>query len=243
VCAKLHAKAARTLSGRRDPEEGPKEFGEQVTADHIIVGDADKGRGGERAAVVVLDRATRWFAAYPVPDKSADEAFTCLSHFVGPKAEVKSFYSDNSPELRRAALELRWPHPTATPGRPDRNGVAERAVRTAEEGARSLLLHAGLPECWWPQAMRYMSVARNFESIEGLSPWESRFGGRKFEGLRIPCGALVDFRPSPVRGQQPKFSPKGVPGVFLGYVLLPGGEVQGGLQRRSALRLRERGRE
>ena len=72
-----------------------------------------------------------------------------------------------------------------------------------------------------------MSVARNFESIEGLSPWESRFGGRKFEGLRIPFGALVDFRPSPVRGQQPKFSPKGVPGVFLGYVLLPGGKFKG----------------
>ncbi len=53
-----------------------------MTADHAVMSEGDKGREGERAAVVVLDRATRWLAAYPVADKSADEAFTCLSHFV-----------------------------------------------------------------------------------------------------------------------------------------------------------------
>ena len=175
----------------------------------------------------MIDRATRWFGAYPVADKSADEAFRCLSHFAGPRDVVQSFYSDNSPELKRAALELRWPHPTSTPGRPDRNGVAERNVRVATEGARALLMHAGLPENWWPQAMAYMSVARNIESIEGLSPWESRFGGNKFQGPKIPFGALVDFKPSPVRGGPPKFAPKAVPGIFLGWVLLPGGKWKG----------------
>ena len=72
-----------------------------------------------------------------------------------------------------------------------------------------------------------MSTARNFESIEGISPWESRFGGQKFTGPRIPFGALVDFRPSPIRGATPKFAPKAVPGIFLGYVLQPGGKWKG----------------
>ena len=227
VRAKLHAKPARAKGQNHNPDEAPKAFGDQVTADHIIVSEEDKGRAGERAAIAVIDRATRWFGAYPVADKSADEAFRCLSHFAGPRDVVQSFYSDNSPELKRAALELRWPHPTSTPGRPDRNGVAERNVRVATEGARALLMHAGLPENWWPQAMAYMSVARNIESIEGLSPWESRFGGHKFQGPKIPFGALVDFKPSPVRGGPPKFAPKAVPGIFLGWVLLPGGKWKG----------------
>ena len=61
----------------------------------------------------------------------------------------------------------------------------------------------------------------------GLSPWESRFGGRKFHGQRIPFGALVDFRPSPIQGSPAKFSPRATPGVFLGYVLQPGGRWRG----------------
>jgi hypothetical protein len=130
------------------------------------MGEEDKGRGGERACVVILDLATRWLAAYPVANKSADEGYASFLHFVGPKEAVKSFCSDNSPELMRAAKDMGWPHPTSTPGR---HGVAERAVRTASEGAATLLMHAGLPECWWPQAMKYISVARNFECIEGLS--------------------------------------------------------------------------
>jgi hypothetical protein len=56
---------------------------------------------------------------------------------------------------------------------------------------------------------------------------ESRFGGRKLTGQRIPFGALVDFRPSPIQGAQAKFAPRASPGIFLGYVLQPGGKWKG----------------
>ena len=72
--------------------------------------------------------------------------------------------------------------------------------------------------------MRYLSTARNFVPVDGISAWERRFEGRKFPGPRIPFGALIDFKPSPIRGAQPKFAPKAEPGIFLGYVLQPGGK-------------------
>jgi hypothetical protein len=46
VRAKLHAKPARAKGQNHNPDEAPKAFGDQITADHIIVSEEDKGRGG-----------------------------------------------------------------------------------------------------------------------------------------------------------------------------------------------------
>jgi hypothetical protein len=196
------------------------------TADHIIVSEADKGLAGERSVVVIKDRATKWTSAYPVADKSAEEAVTAFTHFIGSRESVKLFHSDNSPELIKAAKDMGWPHSTATPGRPETNGVAERAVRAVLEASRSILFHAGLPPAWRPKALRYISVVRNTEGDKGETPWELRHG-RKFAGLLIPFGAAVEFKTSPIRDGPGKFAPKATPGVFVGYYMQPGGQWKG----------------
>ena len=43
-----------------------------------------------------------------------------------------------------------------------------------------------------------------------------------FEGLRVPPGALVWFRPSVTKYKLAKAFPRLQPGVFLGYELAPG---------------------
>ncbi len=54
------------------PKTTPVKFGDQVTADHLIE-NADEGEDAElpinTVAVVILDRATQWVAAYPQGDK------------------------------------------------------------------------------------------------------------------------------------------------------------------------------
>ena len=130
-------------------------FGENVTADHVIINESDEGVDGERAALVILDRGTGWIDCYPVAVKTAEESVRALGDFVGPIVEVANFYSDNSPELIRAARDLSWVHGTATPGRPATNGVAERAVRSVLEGTRTVLEQAGLPHKFWPYACRH----------------------------------------------------------------------------------------
>ena len=47
----------------------------------------------------------------------------------------------------------------------------------------------------------------------------------------IPFGSLVDFMPSlPEAVKLAKFSPKAIPGVFLGYVVQPGGAFKGAFE-------------
>ena len=59
----------------------PERFGDEVTADYLSVGLDDFGWHGERFAVVVYDRATRWLQCFPKLSNSSEhtkEAFLFL---------------------------------------------------------------------------------------------------------------------------------------------------------------------
>ncbi|CAI5998961.1 unnamed protein product [Closterium sp. NIES-65] len=52
-------------------------------------------------------------------------------------------------------------HSLTMPYSPGMNGIAERANRTITEAARGLLIEAGLPDYFWPDAVRSACVAKN----------------------------------------------------------------------------------
>ena len=117
---------------KHDPDEAPSKFGEQVTADHIIAQDVvDESVLGDRTALIVLDRATKWLDAFPLLTKTALDTANALKEFLGPEDKIESFYSDSSPELKKVAHDNGWEHTASTPGRPETNGVAERALLPA----------------------------------------------------------------------------------------------------------------
>ena len=218
------AKATRRPCRRKSAFGAPPEhFGDQVTADHVIAhSERSQGVTGDRAAVVVQDRGTRFLAGYPVDSKASKDAQACLMHFFGT-ASVKQVYTDNSPELIATVAAMRILNPTAVQGRPQTNGVAERAVREVMEGTRCALLQAGMPPGLWPYAMRHFSTAYNLLVDEdGSSPWLRRHGS-EFPALRLPFGCLVDFIPEQVGPEdRPKAAPRAIPGVFMGWKLQPG---------------------
>ena len=127
-------------------DEGiPKDFGDIITADHIIIGDAeDESRHGDMTALIIQDRATRWLDCYPAVTKSAANTVKSLQHFVGPQDQVKLLYSDGAHENGAASDQMAWRHDIATPNRPQTNGVAERAVKRVLEGTRTTLYASGL---------------------------------------------------------------------------------------------------
>jgi hypothetical protein len=111
--AKAQNKPARA-SHRAERPNAPKNFGEQVSADHIILGDGDG-----RAALVLRDVGTGWLQCIPLKDKTADETYDALKQFMGPKGNIQELHSDAAPEIIRAAKDLGLNHTVATPGRPD----------------------------------------------------------------------------------------------------------------------------
>ena len=79
--AKMCAKSAPVR--KHDPDDAPSKSGEQFTADHIIAQDVvDESVLGDRTALIVLDRATKWMDAFPLLTKSALDTANALQDFL-----------------------------------------------------------------------------------------------------------------------------------------------------------------
>ena len=157
--AKMQHRHRRSKGGMLDADV--KKFGDSITADYLIAqNELSRGITGDRDALIIKDRAIGWIACYPVPDKGADEAYAKILNFLGTQ-KCRYLWTDGSGELSRAAADLGIAHGTSAPETPAANGVAERAVRTVVEGARTALVQAGLPPFLWPMAVRHFCFARN----------------------------------------------------------------------------------
>ena len=228
VCSncKIQRKHCRRVN--HDPDEDhPKEFGESVTADHMIQGREEQSYRGDTVACVIMDRATGWIQAFPAKSKSAGETKRAFMKFLGD-VKPKKIYTDGSGEFKAALEDLQYPHDVSTPHRPQTNGVAERANRRVIEGASCLLFQAGLPLPFWKDALFAFCALRNFfDKMNGKTSHEHRFG-YKFKGLIIPFGAAVSYKP---HGEDAdalhKFGPRTRTGIFIGYYLHHGGKWSG----------------
>ena len=109
-----------------------------------------------KTGVVVLDRGTHWCDCFPEASKSGPDALDALNNFVGTEKTkggiCKYIYTDGSPELAWAIQQKGWCSDVSTPGMPQTNGVAERAVRAVVEGTRAVLLHSGFIPAGWTYA-------------------------------------------------------------------------------------------
>ncbi len=52
-------------------------------------------------------------------------------------------------------------HELSVPYSPEQNGLAERLNRTLMESARTMMAHAGLPDCYWAEAIATAAYVRN----------------------------------------------------------------------------------
>ncbi len=175
-------------------------------------------------AVVLYDRGCDWLDCYPKALRTTEETVKACQHFAG-EDKIKSFYCDNAKELAGAALHLEWPMPTSTPGVAQTNGLAERHVGIAKDGTRTFIKQSGMHKSWSGFAAECFCFYRN---TEGENSSYLRRHEVESNHLRIPHGALVDYMPTPVVGQEPSpFEPRTRTGLFLKPHVQPGGIFSG----------------
>ena len=207
-----------------------EKFGDLITADHKVLGDNCESRNNHRYAVVVQDLATQWIQAYPCKNKNFTRNPEACKSSWSPIGILKSFTLTIPLEFGKACEDLSWNHCTSTPHRSETNGIAERAVRRVKEGTSAVLLQSGLNESWWADSMECYTYLRNVTDLlsDGKTPYERRFG-QPFKGPIIPFGSLVEYHPITAKDQSRihQFGKKVLPGLFLGYALYAGEELEG----------------
>ncbi|CAI7734693.1 unnamed protein product [Closterium sp. NIES-54] len=135
-----------------------------------VVGPLKLGAAGEEYFLIIVDVYTRMTWVH-VLSKKSDVAETVKTDWL-PMVErqqdrlVKAIRTDRGGEFLSKEFSL-WlkkngiRHSLTMPYSPAMNGIAERANRTITETARGLLIEAGLPDYFWPNAMRSACVAKN----------------------------------------------------------------------------------
>ncbi|CAI7813734.1 unnamed protein product, partial [Closterium sp. NIES-53] len=173
-----------------------------------VVGPLKLGAARAEYSPTIVDVYTRMTWVYVVSKKS-DVAETVKTDWL-PMVErqqdrlVKAIRTDRGREFLSKEFGL-WlkkngiRHSLTMPYSPAMNGIAERANRTITETARGLLIEAGLPDYFWPDAVRSVCVAKNRASTHvGAEKWVPyvEWIGRKpkVDMLRVfgcMCMALV----------------------------------------------------
>ncbi|CAI7863048.1 unnamed protein product [Closterium sp. NIES-53] len=135
-----------------------------------VVGPLKLGAAGAEYFLTIVDVYTRMTWVY-VLSKKSDVAETVKTDWL-PMVErqqdrlVKAIRTDRGGEFLSREFSL-WlkkngiRHSLTMPYSPAMNGIAERANRTITETARGLLIEAGLPDYFWPDAVRSACVAKN----------------------------------------------------------------------------------
>ncbi|CAI7801009.1 unnamed protein product [Closterium sp. NIES-53] len=187
-------------------EATDKEPLDEVVMD--VMGPLKLRAGGAEYFLTIVDVYTRMTWVY-VLSKKSDVAETVKTDWL-PMVErqqdrlVKSIRTDRGGELLNKEFEL-WlkkngiRHSLTMPYSPAMNGIAERTNRTITETARGLLIEAGLPDYFWPDAVRSACVAKNIALTHvGADKWVPyvEWIGRKpkVDMLRVSgcmCMALV----------------------------------------------------
>ena len=226
-------KITRAPCRRRNGEAVPRaaKFGDLITADHKVLSDNCKSRNNHRYAVVVQDLATQWIQAYPCKNKTSQETQRSLQKFLEPERKPKVIYTDNSLEFGKALWRslLESLHVYTTP-------IGDKWdcwKSSAQSKGRYLCCIVAIRSEWKLvgrfYGMSYLSAKRHrLIYLMRKTPYERSFG-KPLKGPIIPFGSLVEYHPITAKDQSRihQFGKKVLPGLFLGYALYAGRNLEG----------------
>ena len=204
----------------------PTKWGEHLTADHLDSKHVEmQGINGEKEAFAIKDIYSGLLHLYPTKTKNAVETSDCIHHFIGSRP-IGFLYSDNSGEIKKACKDIGMNHEFSQQGVPHTNSIIETANRIIIDRVRTHLIRAGLPPRFWSFVAPGDCFLKNVDTEHGESAWFHTHG-KEFEGLRIPVGAKVVYKPSSTKFHTKKWEPPSSIGVFAGYKIRRGYEWKG----------------
>ncbi|CAI7817241.1 unnamed protein product [Closterium sp. NIES-53] len=179
---------------------------------------------GSRYFLTIVDNHTRAVWVYPLKIKG-EVAAAVLKEWM-PRAQresghkVKVIRTDNGGEFFGADFEAVLKkkgiqHQLTVPYNPQQNGVAERFNRTLQEGARTLLGRAGLPDPFWVTALRQVVLVKNrvlaTVGDKQWVPYTKWYGSAPAVNMLRAYGCMVVFHvPKEKRGKLEAFGRWGV---------------------------------
>ncbi|CAI7899110.1 unnamed protein product [Closterium sp. NIES-54] len=167
---------------------------------------------GSRYFLTIVDDHTRAVWVYPLQTKGEVAVAVLKDWMLRAQREsghkVKVIRTDNGGELFGADFEVVLKkkgiqHQLTVPYNPQQHGVAERFNRTLQEGARTLLGRAGLPDPFWVTALRQVALVKNRVLVtvgdKQWVPYTKWYGSAPAVNMLRAYGCMVVFhvqRPS-----------------------------------------------
>ena len=219
ACAK--GKLTKTALGHKGIDHGEGPF----RVIHLDTFEAT-GLTHKEYGVMMYDPFTlaRWFVKVSFKSEIPSTVVTLLKR-ISTQVDVKlrQLVSDGGSEFINAEVKeylhgvgaVIKPPPPRTP---QLNGISERGVRTLKDGARTIMMHAGLPARFWPQATRHFVYMWNRIRISqqtGVTPFEAM-------SKKKPSLARVGVFGSDVwvhrsKNERHTYDSKADAGVYLGH--------------------------
>lgn len=196
---------------------------DRISAD--ILGPIPESDGGFRYVLHLVEHYSSFGGVYTI--KTKDESVMHIINFINfcenqTERKLKQFLSDNGREFVNYQLETYLSQKgvdflTTTPYKSQQNGKIERRNRTLMDCARTMLKQSGMPDEYWPFAIRTANYLINrWPSKKGDIPYE-KFTGKKasYDHLRV-FGCLAYWRVNN-NMRSSKLDRKGNKMIFVGY--------------------------
>ena len=223
ACAQ--GKGMRTPFGHRGLDTG-RAKGETLHMDTYFVQREDGARKWMEYGLTVTDPFTqwRWFSRMFSKDQAAKCVIGIVRHAQTQlNCKVKRLHADGGTKFVNRTLQD-WCSTQGialhyTPARTQQlNGVAENAVRSNKDAARTLLAHGNVPIQFWCQAAMHATFVWNRVHVSdrtGMTPYESMYGKKPSAqnwGV-FGCDSLVHIP----KEQRTAFGVKVEPAIYLGH--------------------------
>ncbi|KAI0994525.1 hypothetical protein K3495_g13658 [Podosphaera aphanis] len=226
TCETRHlSKAERYVS--REPRPTPFELLDEVFID--TVGKLTTACNGHQYAVIITDAKTRmrWAISIRTKDKIAPQLVKWVEHQYHQFGKrVRTIFKDGGPEfsciktycdqhVNRTDVSAQYI--------PEQNGASEASNKFILRKARSLLIDAKMPACYWPWAIEHACFITNrlyclrtksvplLSFLQGLKqPHPSQIDLTNLPRFGCRAYKLIDPKPG-------KFEPRASMGWFIGF--------------------------